>query len=1037
MSKKNRMFLSIISSIMLGVIALGLWGRLGPLGPSVNRALSNGSSAQYAVENEEEASNAGEALKWRNLSLMDENGLIPPDGLMNADKQMDAMRAQQDASGKAITSGAWTWLGPGNIGGRVRSIIIHPTDTNIMWAGSVSGGIWKTTNGGTTWAILDDFMSNMAVSTMVIDPTNPNILYAGTGEGLACYCNDYSIQQGAGVFKTTDGGTTWTQLSATNTSDWYWVNRLAIHPTNPLILLAATNTGMWKSIDGGTSWVKDAGATWYSADVNFNPSDGTKAVTGEQYDGKAYYSTNSGDSWTAATFISGTGSGRVEVAYAPSNPSIVYASVDVNGGEVWKSTDGGATYSLVNTGQSLLSGQGGYDNIIWVDPTNADTVVVGGVDLFRSTNGGASFTQISEWWNAPSSAHADQHMIIEKPGFNGTSNTTVFFGNDGGVYRADNVYTVIGTTGWTELNNNLGITQFYGAAGNPTTGKITGGTQDNGVLVYTPAGGTEGWTTMAGGDGGWSAADPIDGNYLYGEYVYAQIGRSSDGGTSSDNIWGGVYWNGPFKAPPYIITEAKDSKANFIAPFVLDPNNANRLLVGAQSLWRTNDVKAPNTSTTGPAWYVIKTPTTGSSNISAVVVAPGNSDIIWVGHNNGDVYKTTNGTAVTPTWTQVDDTGIPTLPNRYVTRITIDKNNTSKVYVTFGGFSADNVYVTTDGGLTWSDITGSGLTGLPDLPVRSLVINPNDSNTLYIGTELGIFTSADGGANWALPHNGPTNTPVDELFWMNTRLVAATYGRGLFYQETDATVATSLVNSVLPTSRTVPVGNLATIFNTVINAGTNTASGITLTMNPAPTGTFVYQQTNCATNAIIGLPNPSLDLAPGGVLCYVLSFTPSATFSATSVHIRAQAGNAPSTNLLTGINTWLLRATDTLGPDIIALTTTTDFHQVACSGANAFAVALSNVGAAATGDITVTANTGSAILPLSISISETDPATGVVIGDNLLQTVGAGENRTVAVFVTFNGCVNFDPAANRIFIEFRDASNNVVGSTSTAVSTGR
>ena len=726
MSKKNRMFLSIISSIMLGVIALGLWGRLGPLGPSVNRALSNGSSAQYAVENEEEASNAGEALKWRNLSLMDENGLIPPDGLMNADKQMDAMRAQQDASGKAITSGAWTWLGPGNIGGRVRSIIIHPTDTNIMWAGSVSGGIWKTTNGGTTWAILDDFMSNMAVSTMVIDPTNPNILYAGTGEGLACYCNDYSIQQGAGVFKTTDGGTTWTQLSATNTSDWYWVNRLAIHPTNPLILLAATNTGMWKSIDGGTSWVKDAGATWYSADVNFNPSDGTKAVTGEQYDGKAYYSTNSGDSWTAATFISGTGSGRVEVAYAPSNPSIVYASVDVNGGEVWKSTDGGATYSLVNTGQSLLSGQGGYDNIIWVDPTNADTVVVGGVDLFRSTNGGASFTQISEWWNAPSSAHADQHMIIEKPGFNGTSNTTVFFGNDGGVYRADNVYTVIGTTGWTELNNNLGITQFYGAAGNPTTGKITGGTQDNGVLVYTPAGGTEGWTTMAGGDGGWSAADPIDGNYLYGEYVYAQIGRSSDGGTSSDNIWGGVYWNGPFKAPPYIITEAKDSKASFLAPFVLVPNNANRLLVGAQSLWRTNDVKAPNTSTTGPAWYVIKTPTTGSSNISAVVVAPGNSDIIWVGHNNGDVYKTTNGTAVTPTWTQVDDTGIPTLPNRYVTRITIDKNNTSKVYVTFGGFSADNVYVTTDGGLTWSDITGSGLTGLPDLPDRRLVIIPND-----------------------------------------------------------------------------------------------------------------------------------------------------------------------------------------------------------------------------------------------------------------------------------------------------------------------
>ena len=248
---------------------------------------------------------------------------------------------------------------------------------------------------------------------------------------------------------------------------------------------------------------------------------------------------------------------------------------------------------------------------------------------------------------------------------------------------------------------------------------------------------------------------------------------------------------------------------------------------------------------------------------------------------------------------------------------------------------------------------------------------------------------------------------------------------------------TTLVNSVLPTSRSIPVGTLATIFNTVINAGANTAYGITLSMNPAPAGTFAYQQTNCATNAIIGSPNPSLDLAPSGVLCYVLSFTPSATFAAASVHIQAQASNAPSTTLLTGINTWLLRSTSIAGPDIIALTTTTDFHQVACSGANAFAVALSNVGAAAIGDITAVANTGSVSLPLSISISETNPATGVVIGDHILQTVGAGENRTVAVFVTFNGCIAFDPAANRIFIEFRDASNNVVGSTSTAVSTGR
>ena len=274
-----------------------------------------------------------------------------------------------------------------------------------------------------------------------------------------------------------------------------------------------------------------------------------------------------------------------------------------------------------------------------------------------------------------------------------------------------------------------------------------------------------------------------------------------------------------------------------------------------------------------------------------------------------------------------------------------------------------------------------------------------------------------------------TETFINFQFITRTGVVVDSFSMG--------TPPTVLVNSILPTSRSVPVGTTATVFNTVINAGSIPAIGLNLSMASAPAGTFTYQQTNCATNAVMGSPNPLLDLAPGGVLCYVLSFTPSAPFSATNVHIKAQAGNAPSTTLLTGINTWLLRGTNVPEPDIIALTTTTDFHQSACSGANAFAVALSNVGAASTGDITAVANTGTASLPLSVSINETNPGTGVITGDNVLQNVGAGENRTVAVFVTFNGCISFDPAVNRIFIEFRDAANNVVGSTSTAVSTNR
>ncbi len=718
------------------------------------------------------------AIEFRMMQLQDENGFIPVDGYTNAKAHIEAMSAVPQPQGYAagITSASWTWIGPGNIGGRVRSIVINPSDPNIMYAGSVSGGIWKTTNGGTSWQIMDDFMANMAVATMVMDPTDPNTIYAGTGEGYG----SYDALRGAGVFKTTNGGTTWTQLASTANSNWYHVNRLAISPTNNLILLAATGSGIWKSTDGGTSWTQAATGNLY--DVNF-ASDGSHAIASSNY-GAGKYSTDGGSSWNTSTFTSLPvlgWVGRIEVAFAPSNASIVYASVNNNSGEVWKSTDYGQTYSLTNTGNSFLGTQGWYDNIVWVDPTNASNVMVGGIDLWRSTDGGTTLTQVSQWWSAPTlSAHGDQHMIVEHPNFNGSTNKTIFVGNDGGVYKANDYSTVALTSGWTELNNNLGITQFYGGAGSPLTGVIEGGTQDNGHLQYNPDNGTEGWTTVSGGDGGFAAIDPADPTYAYNEYIFGQINRSISG--ASEMIWG-HYWNGTIwtdKSAPYIITEARDYLGNFIAPFILDPNDSNRLYMGLESLWRSNDVKAPGGaySATGPSWYVVKAAASGNP-ISAIAVLDGNADVVWVGHNNGDVYKTANGTSATPTWVKMDD-GTNPLPNRYVTRITLDKTDTNKVYVTFGGFSADNVWMTTDNGSTWADRTGSGLTGLPDVPVRSLVIHPDYPAWIYVGTEVGVFASEDSGATWKLPHDGPTNTSVDELFWMNYTLVSVTHGRGMF-----------------------------------------------------------------------------------------------------------------------------------------------------------------------------------------------------------------------------------------------------------------
>ena len=744
--------------------------------------------------------NPGEAIAFRLSQLKNEKGVIPSNALKKADLQIELMRSTQSLSGANVTAPDWEWVGPGNIGGRVRSIVINPDNPDIMFAGSVSGGIWRSDNAGISWSPVDDFMASLAVSTLVIDPGNPDTLYAGTGEG---FFNADGIR-GAGIFKSTDGGITWLQLSATNNSDFTYVNRLSISPVDSNIILAATrNSGIWRSTDAGVSWSQVL-SFFGAADVDFQPGSGAYAIASGYYGG-TYFSSDSGITWnTAGNMPSRSWVERVEVAYSPSNPNIAYASVNTNGGLIYRSTNGGASYTLVNAGNSnQLGNQGWYGNALWVDPTNENIIIVGGLDLWRSTNAGSSLTKISQWWSAPASAHADHHFVVAHPGFNGSTNKTVYFGNDGGVYRTDNVYTVIGTNGWQELNNNLGITQFYGAAGNATSGVIIGGTQDNGTLQYT--GGTETWDAMFGGDGGWCAADPDDPNYFYGEYVYLRIHRSTNGGTSSNYIYSGL-------------ADAENDRANFIAPFILDPNDSNTLLAGGQSLWRSNNVKAAT-----PFWSDIKSPNSGSSNISAITVAKGNSDVIWVGHNNGDIYKTTNGTAASPTWNQVNSG----LPHRTVMRIAVDKNDHNNVYATFSGFSSDNIWRSTDGGSTWGAANGLGGTQLPSAPIRSVVFHPNNSNWLYVGTEVGIFTSEDSGDNWFLSNNGPANVSVDDLFWLNDdTLVAATHGRGLYkatipidtLDQPTLLAPSGIISNTTPTFSWNPIA-AATDYQITINTG--------------------------------------------------------------------------------------------------------------------------------------------------------------------------------------------------------------------------
>ena len=701
-----------------------------------------------------------DGVRYRLTRLTDRFGRMPSDPYSTAKAQVDLLRwsgaarrielapaaainpqmfsrtASAESASLAnpnVAPNMWRWLGPGNIGGRIRSIAISPIRPDTMFAGSVGGGIWKTTNGGASWAAVDDFMAVLSVSTIVINPVTPNVMYAGTGEG---YGNGDSIR-GAGIFKSIDGGATWSQLPGTAAAFWA-VNRLAISPDGAIVL-AVGSSGSYRSSDGSTFTRIASGIP--AQDVDFDPTNPARAIAAGW--GAIAYSSDGGKTWQKSEGV--PGGGRVEVAVSRSHPDTIYAAIDHDGGVLYRSTNGGATFTGVYTAGNLMDSQGWYDTAIWVSPVDSNHVMVGGISMRESRDGGVT------WRNFTGFIYGDHHVIVSDPRYDGVTNRRIFFGNDGGVWRADDIFAVIlGSV--RSLNNNLGVTQFYGAAGNASNGTIVGGTQDHGSLVWSPGAGTS-WQKTLGSDGGFVASDPGDPSVFYAESIYLGLVRSTDRGANWTRITSGL--------------DDAGRSASFIAPFILDPNDQHRMLAGGASLWRTDNVKAQT-----PAWKAIQ----GASGnyVSAIAIAPGNSDILWVGRSWA-IYKSTNASSASPVFSalKVPTTGI-------ITRITISPLDWNVVYVTTGSFGPSNILKTTDGGTTWTDATGSGTTALPDAPVNDLDVDPANPDTIYAATEVGVFQSVDGGSHWELPQDGPANVCVDEMFWMGSTLVAVTHGRGAF-----------------------------------------------------------------------------------------------------------------------------------------------------------------------------------------------------------------------------------------------------------------
>ncbi|MBI4549241.1 MAG: T9SS type A sorting domain-containing protein [Ignavibacteriae bacterium] len=724
------------------------------------------------------ATHAFEAMRWYNQQRAYPSGTIPEDWRDKALGHIKEKNLQRSTQSTPLLS--WTSVGPNNIGGRVRSIAINPLNPNTIYCGSVSGGVWKSTNAGALWFPTNDFAQNLIIGTMVIDPFDTNTIYAGTGEG---YFN-FDALRGIGVLKSRDGGSTWTVLNNFSTPDqfysYYYINKLIIRPDNPSTLFAAILGGIWKTTNGGGNWAKlnVPSTTRFCVDLVINrqfPNTMYAAFGLLSTDG-IYKTTDGGTSWSK---VSNTANGfpavstkfqRISLGISRSNPSILYACLaDSNNytHSIQKTTDGGNSWAQVGTpfdpafNGTHLGGQGWYNNVIAVDPVDPNIVYAGGINLFKSTNGGTSWFRISNGYGSPY-VHVDQHAIAFYP----SNSSIIYFGNDGGMFKTTN-----GGASFTEINTNLVTTQFYSGAVYPSAEIYYGGTQDNGTLK---SGVLPAWSMVFGGDGGATAVNPNNPSTVYTEYVYLCIQKSTDAGLTWTRTMNGIPTKGPNQ------TDWTSDRCSFIAPYVMDPSNPQVLVAGTFKVYRTTNGGLP--------WSAISTDLTGDGDGSGQVGLPGSviSALAIAKTSSATIYVGTSGSATissrilvtTNTGTSWSNVTTSPLPNRYVTSIAVHPDFSNRAYVTYSGYGTGHVFYTGDRGASWNDVSSN----LPDIPVNTIIINPLNTNHLIIGTDLGMFESFNAGGSWTQQNNGLANVSVADLDLRegDLYLFAATHGRGMF-----------------------------------------------------------------------------------------------------------------------------------------------------------------------------------------------------------------------------------------------------------------
>jgi hypothetical protein len=659
-------------------------------------------------------------------------------------------------SAGTVVAPAWASIGPAAIAsgglttsGRITAIATGPAGT--IYVGAAQGGVWKSTVGGSSWTPLTDGACSLAIGALAVDPVDPRIVYAGTGE--ANYSGD--SYYGCGLLRSTDAGATWTQLGGAlfqSPSGGARFSRILVDPatagTTSATLFAATSQGLYKSPDGGSSWTKVFSRGYaFVSDVVMDPSSSATiyAAAASPYSNTAngvYKSRDGGVTWSTKLALPTAGAdvGRIALSVSPVGSHALYAMVEnASGGGLlglFRSTDQGLTWPMRTATGVQCSSQCWYNLAVTADRADSTIVYVSAFSLYKSTDMGDRFTDIGR------TVHVDHHALAFDP----SSAGALLAGSDGGIFRSPDA----GAT-WTSLNANLAITQFYAGISLPPTTlyPLLGGAQDNGTLVY---GGAAAWPPIFGGDGGFTATSFQNPGVTWLETQW-QAGSNYSGPRRSDG--GGFY---PLKTTGIAITD----RALFIPPLMMSPASPTTLYFGTNRLYRTR--------TNGEQWSVISPDLTrGTGSISAIGISSSDSLTVYVGSSDGMVQVTTDGGV---TWSEI----VTGLPNRYVSRIVVDAAHSEIAFLSTSGFLTPHVWATITRGNAWTSIAGN----LPDVPVNALVRIPGGD--LFVGTDLGVYTSADGGATWATPAASLPHVAVFDLAFhrATNTLVAATHGRSMW-----------------------------------------------------------------------------------------------------------------------------------------------------------------------------------------------------------------------------------------------------------------